>query len=329
LLIGKIPPHILQNQILPFTGAQRSELVVGPKFGEDCAVVDMGPYLTVLSTDPITGASSGLGRLAVHVSCNDIAAVGAEPIGLLFTVLLPVGTTEKQVRRLMDEAHTTAKQVGVAILGGHTEITSSVEQILITATAIGKVEPEHLVTSSGANPGDHVILTKKAGLEGTAILAADLADQLSQSLPEAVLKEARTFGQFLSVVPEGMLAARLGATAMHDATEGGVRGALVEIAAASQVGLEIWEDQIPLAPETEAICRQLKIDPLGLISSGAMLITAPPEKNLLSALKEAGIPAQLIGRVTHRGLFMVKEGIKKELTAPVRDELYAALERFK
>jgi hydrogenase expression/formation protein HypE len=329
LLIGKIPPNILQNQILPFVGAKRAEVIIGPKLGEDCTVLDLGEHLAVLSTDPITGAVSGIGRLAVHISCNDIAATGAQPIGILLTVLLPPDTTEREIQELMQDVHKTATQLNVAILGGHTEITAAVKQVLIITTALGKVEREYLISSSGAQPGDDIILTKWAGLEGTAILATDLAHRLKTKLSESILTAARSFSQHLSVVPEGITAARAGATAMHDVTEGGIRGALVEIAAASNVGLEVWAEKIPLAPETEAICRYLQIDPFGLISSGAMLITAPPDSKVMSALKAAAIPARIIGRVIPAPeLSLIENGVKQKLTAPVRDELYVALERF-
>ncbi len=326
---GKIPPEILQRAILPFAGARRSEVLIGPKFGEDCTVLDLGAYLLVLSTDPITGATAALGKLAVHVSCNDVAATGAQPVGILFTILLPRGTGEDVLARLIQEIHHTAEKLNVAVLGGHTEITPVVTQVVVNATAVGKVARENLVTSSGARPGDDIILTKSAGLEGTAILAGELAPLLCRHLSPAILKGARSLGENLSVVPEGTIAAKAGATAMHDVTEGGVRGALVEVATASGVGLEIWEEAIPVAPETRAICRCLDIDPLGLISSGAMLITAPPGGQVMAALAQAGIPARIIGRTLARPEFFLVQssGERKVLTAPERDELYAALER--
>lgn len=329
--VGKIPSHILQKTILPLTGSRRTEVLVGPKFGEDCAVLDLGDNLLVLSTDPITGATKDLGRLAVHISCNDVAATGAEPVGLLFSILLPPGIEEKTLEELMQEIHHTASSLGVAILGGHTEITPVVTQVVISSTALGKVASKNLVTSSGAQPGDDVLLTKTAGLEGTAILAQELTAYLTPLLPPAVLAAGRSLVENLSVVPEGVIAARAGATALHDVTEGGLRGALVEIAAASEVGLEIWEKDIPLAPATEAICRQLKIDPLALISSGAMLITAPAQGRVLAALTEAGIPAHIIGRVCQKPELIIRgeNGHKKTITAPERDELYRALEEYK
>ncbi|NLP18478.1 MAG: AIR synthase [Firmicutes bacterium] len=329
--VGKIPSHILQKTVLPLTGSRRTEVLVGPKFGEDCAVLDLGDNLVVLSTDPITGATKDLGRLAVHISCNDVAATGAEPVGLLFSILLPPGTDKKTLRELVQEIHHTATGLGVAVLGGHTEITPVVNQVVINSTALGKVTGENLVTSSGAQPGDDVILTKTAGLEGTAILAQELAPYLSPLLPSALLEDARALAENLSVVPEGITAAQAGATALHDVTEGGLKGALVEIAAASGVGVEVWERDIPLAPATEAICHQLKIDPLGLISSGAMLITAPPGGRVLAALTKAGIPAHIIGKVCQEPELIIRgeNGPKKIITAPERDELYRALEKYR
>ncbi len=329
MYVGKIPPDVLKKQILPFLGAKRAEVLVGPKFGEDCAVLELGDYLLALSCDPITGTASDLGRLAVHVSCNDIAATGAEPVGLLLTFLFPPQTAEEEMQLLVKETHRVAGNLGVAILGGHTEVTSTVQQVVIAATALGKVKREHLVTSSGARAGDDVIITKWAGLEGTVILATDLAFKLREILPGEVIDRAKKMGEYLSVVPEGIIAAKAGATAMHDATEGGVLGALVELASASEVGMEIWQEAIPLTDETRLICQSLQIDPLALISSGAMLITSPAGSGILEVLESAGITAHVIGKVSSGpDMVMVNEGRKTELKAPLRDELYKALERF-
>lgn len=323
---GKVPPEVMEKTIFPFLGAKRPEVLVHSKIGEDCSVIDFGEYVCVLSTDPITGADKEIGRLAVHISCNDLAANGAEPIGIMATILFPDGTEEDKVKEVMEQIHNAALEINAEVLGGHTEITSSVSRIVVSATAIGRALKSEYVTSSGAQPGDDVILTKKAGLEGTAVIASDFQEFLKGKMSSEEIERAKGFINYISVIPEGRLGAKNGATAMHDVTEGGVLGAAYEIALASKVGITLWEDRIPVHPETLKICQIFNLNPLGLISSGSMLITAPDGNRIISALKEAGIEATIIGKVTEEGFRIVdKEGKERPFTPPERDELYKIL----
>ena len=264
---GKLSADQLASLIFPYTGAARSEVLVPAATGEDAAVLDFGEWACVASTDPITGAGERAGWYAVHVACNDLAATGAEPVALLLTLLLPEGGDAAIAGRAMREADEAARALGVAVVGGHTEVTSAVNRLVISATAIGRAPKGRWLRTGGGHAGDALVLTKAAGLEGTAILAADLAARLAPHVAGPVLERARSFANELSVVPDAAAAVPAGATAMHDATEGGVLGAACELAIASGLGVEVDASRVPIRTETRAICDALLLDPLRLIAS--------------------------------------------------------------
>ncbi len=319
---GKLPSDVLEKRILSSFRFKRKEVLVRSKVGEDCSVLDFGEYACVVSTDPITGASNEIGRLAVHISCNDVAANGVEPFGLLFTILAPEGTTLEVLQDIVRQAAEEAASLKVEIIGGHTEITPAVNRIVVSTTAIGRAAKDRVVTSSGAKPGDYIILTKWAGLEGTAIIAHDFEKRLRGRMDDALLESAQAMMGHISVVKEGMIAGKMGATAMHDVTEGGVLGALWELAEASGVGLRIYEDKIPVRPETQAICEEFGLNPLKLISSGCMLITCRDGQGMLEALNREGIPASIIGEVVEEGRTLVSGEREEPIDPPESDELY-------
>lgn len=324
---GKVPISVLEKSVFPYLGSPRPEVLVHSMIGEDCSVLDFGDYVCVLSTDPITGADKESGSLAIHVSCNDVAANGAEPIGVLITILFPEGTTEEYIKHVMQQMHKTAKKLNIEILGGHTEITSVVDRVVISSTAVGKASKATYTTSSNAQIGDQIIVTKSVGLEGTAILASDFEEILAKKLKPQEIQTARSFIEHISVISEGLIAAKNGANAMHDITEGGLLGAVYELAKASKKGAEIWEEKIPVHPLTRKICSIFNIDPLRLISSGSMLITAPPEADIASKLKEKNIPATVIGKITEKELKLVRKNETIEIIPPERDELYVVIEK--
>lgn len=325
--VGKVPPDILKGAVYPFLGKKRKDVLVHSGIGEDCSIIDFGEYVAVASSDPITGADKNSGYLSVLVCCNDIASCGAEPIGLLVTLLLPPGTDEGTLSDLMESIHRSAGKIGVEILGGHSEITPAVTKPVISSTAIGIARKGEYVTSSGARPGDDVIVTKSLGLEGTVVLASDFEDILRAKMPPEQLKRAQSFIDEISVVDDGLIAAGAGATAMHDITEGGLLGACFEVAEASGAGVEVYADKLPILPETEAICDFFNIDPLGLISSGSMLICTSNGEKVIKALKEKGIAATIVGKITAGPSKIIVSGGKSSPLKPFeRDELIRAIE---
>ncbi|HHY93281.1 MAG TPA: AIR synthase, partial [Firmicutes bacterium] len=197
---GKLTPELLQEIVFPYLGADRRDVLVRPGIGQDCAVVDFGSDLAVLSSDPITASGHHLGYLAVHVSANDVAATGAEPVGLLLTLLLPPATEPAEIEAIMQEFHAAAAGLNMAVLGGHTEFTTAVRQPVAMVTALGRAVQGKYVTAAGGRPGDTLLLTKSAGCEGTAILATDLAERLAAVLDEQLIARAQAFRWKISVV---------------------------------------------------------------------------------------------------------------------------------
>lgn len=329
---GKFSPEKLKELVLTRVGVRRSEVLVRAAVGEDSAVVDAGDRLWVVSTDPITGTSAEIGRLGVHISCNDVASNGAEPLGVQIVLLLPDGTSDEQVALVMGQADQACRELGIEILGGHTEITSKVTDPIVVVTAMGLVERRHLVTSAGARPGDRIWVTKGVGLEGTAILAWELAEELKLAqLGPDLLARALAFSDELSAVREGVAAAKAGATAMHDVTEGGLYGALWELGEAAGIGFRIDGESVPVREETAAICRALDIDPLGLISSGTMLILAQEHVDIQAAVGAVGVKAVCIGWATLQddGTTILRGATQMPTPKLQEDELWRVLRRYR
>jgi hydrogenase expression/formation protein HypE len=321
--IGKVPNSVLQKIILDKIKYNRTDVLIRPKIGEDCCAIDFGENACVMSTDPITGAANEIGKLAVHVGCNDIASCGVEPLGILITILAPKGTTEQDLDIVMSDICQTSELLNVEILGGHTEITNAVTRFVIITTTVGKVPSNALVKTSGAQPGDRIILTKSAGIEGTAIIAHDKEDELHKNLDSKTIETAKSFINSISVVKEGIIAGKFGVSSMHDVTEGGVLGAVWEVAEASVVGAKIYKDLIPIEEETKIICNYFDIDPLKLISSGCMLITCKDGDKLVKEMLEKGIKATVIGMITKETERIIKSGNGfEEIHQPDSDELY-------
>ena len=336
---GKLPASLLERLVLPRIGVRRREVVLGAAPGEDAAALDLEGELCVAASDPITGAGHDAGWLAVHVNCNDVAATGAEPVAVLLTILLPPGSSAAVLEEIMAGAQRAAREVGCQIAGGHTEVTPGLTQPLVIATALGRTPAARLMPSGGARPGDVLLMTKWAGLEGTAILATDCRNALAaRGVPAAVLDAAAQLGRWLSIVPEARLAARRGAHALHDVTEGGVLGAVWEMVTAARhaqgeaVGCVVEAAAVPVREETRSICAAAGIDPLRLIGSGALVVAAPAEAAgpLQAAWMEAGIPAAAIGRVTGDGALrlVAADGSQWPLEAPGTDALWIARARL-
>ncbi|MDD2446673.1 MAG: AIR synthase family protein [Tissierellia bacterium] len=325
--IGKVPNEILEKIVFSNIKNKRKEVLVSAAIGEDNGVIDFGDTVCVVSTDPITGTTKDIGKLAIHVSCNDISTNGAEPIAVLFTILCPPETTEKDLEIIMRDASEAAAEINVEIIGGHTEVTDSVNRVIVSTTVIGKQLKSKLYDYSKIKTGDKIVLTKYIGIEGTSIIAKELEDKLVEKIGKDNLDKAINMDSMLSVVKEGITAGRHNALYMHDITEGGIYGAAWEASRAINKGVIIYEDMIPIMDVTREICHILEIDPYRLISSGSMLIIIREEDfvNLQRELSNLDIKSTIIGEITDEGIYKIKGGEKSVVDSPGSDELYKAL----
>lgn len=325
--VGKIPPETLLRAVYHNLGKRDKRVLVGPGIGRDSAAVNQNGTVLVFTADPITGTPSHIGQHSVEINANDIATTGARPKWYLCTILLPVGTREDSLREITTEIHETAQRLGITVVGGHTEATPGLDRPIISGFMIGETRGR-VLSSEGGKLGDRILLTKTAGLEGTAILARDRATLLKKKgVPESLLKLARGYQEQISVVEEALLTAKLkGVHALHDPTEGGVLNGLWEMAEASGLGMEVWAEKIPVAPATQVICMTLGLDPLKLMSSGTLLLAV--ERSKRSAVQRALLKTSLrlteVGKLTSRskGRVLVRQGKKQALRAVSQDELY-------
>ena len=293
------------------TGAKSELLVTPPKAGLDFAAIKIGEGFLIMSADPITGVSSNIGEYAIQVSANDVATSGNRPQFAESVVLLPEGSSAEyagEIARQMDRA---GKRLGMTIVGGHTEVTPGLTRPIVAVTAFSIAKS--YVSSQDAREGDSIVMTKTAGLEGTAVLGG-----------QAKLLEK------LSIVNEAAAAYETGyAHAMHDCTEGGVLGAAFEMSLASNVGFELEESLIPVGPETRTLCRKYSIDPLKLIGSGSLLISVAPGKEelILESLRQY-CKSTVVGRFVKGGRTLIHaDGTRERISAAPEDELWGVLSR--
>ena len=325
---GKLPLDMLSS-LLGRLNITDPRVVLGPTPGEDAALIDFGDRYLVAKTDPITFATDLIGWYVVQVNANDLAVMGATPKWLMVTMLFPEGTLSRAIEDAFSQLTEACDALGIALIGGHTEITYDLPRPIAVGAMLGEVAKDRVVLSSGAKPGDALILTKGIAIEGTSLLAREASEALQVAGVEpAMIEGAREllFTPGISVAREAAIACdTIKVHAMHDPTEGGLSTAIAEMAAASGTGALIDAESVPVLPECQAFCSALGLAPLGLIASGALLAATAPEDapTLIEALALEGIDAFQIGRVTteDEGLRMRSpEGIVP-LPAFERDEL--------
>ena len=330
---GKVPPEILRKSIFRHLGAKRGEVLLGPALGEDGSVVKIGDEILISAMDPITGSSERIGWLAVHINANDVAVFGVPPAFFTSCILLPEDSTDEMVYEISKQIDVAAKSLGIAVIGGHTEATPDLDRPIIVGCAMGFAKDGRYVTSGGSRPRDKLILTKGAGIEGTAILASEAYHIFKDEIAGDLLDSAMNFYDKISVVKDAILAFNTGGvTAMHDPTEGGVLGGIHEMADAANLGVRIFEDKIPIFEETLEICRFFDIDPLQLIGSGALLISADPgsAEKILRNLRDEGVNAEIIGEFLNdpkQRILVRADGRVENLIRPLSDHLWIALEK--
>jgi hydrogenase expression/formation protein HypE len=300
---GKLPPELLQRLLRSYTRAD-SRVIVGPAVGEDAAIIDMGDHYLIATSDPIAFTTDAIGYYAVVVNANDIATRGGQPKWFLATLLLPEQTTSVAlVESIFAQIAEACQSFGIAVVGGHTEVTYGLDRPILSGHMLGEVDPAGLITTSGAQIGDVLLLTKGICVEGTAIIAREREQELrSGDVPEVIIQRAKNFlfEPGISVVRDAQIAVGAGRIhAMHDPTEGGLAMAVHELATAARVGIVIEGNQIPILEEAARLCRVYGLNPLGTIASGALLIATPGEEapRIQQALQVNNIACAAIGRI--------------------------------
>ncbi|MBN1786710.1 MAG: AIR synthase family protein [Candidatus Methanofastidiosa archaeon] len=297
---GKVPVNVLKKIVISSLDRQPDNLIVGPKVGEDAAVLELGDGYQIVASDPVTGAAKNIGYHAVHVNANDIAATGGDPQYMTVTILLRKGSSEEELKDIMSQINDACKGIGAYVVGGHTEMVPELKINIICGTMFGYAKK--YVKTSGARPGDRILLTKGAAIEGTSILAHEYEEVLLNEFGPGIVNKAKLYSKKLSIIPDAKLV-RDYSTAMHDPTEGGIAGALNEMAIASECGFDVDVSKIPVSEETSAICSYFSIDPLTLISSGTLLATVPPEniEKVEEIMRASSIEYSFIGEMTKSG----------------------------
>lgn len=326
--VGKLPEPVLIRSVLKQVKHRRQEVLAGPQVGQDCAVIEVGAdEVIVLSSDPITGTTKDIGSHSVYITANDLAASGAEPIGVMITVMLPRQVMEEELKAMMQDVERVCEELNIEVLGGHTEITDIVRQPLISLTGVGKIKKNEVLLTSSLKPGQDIVVTKWIGLEGTAIIAKEREERLLSRLPADFVETAKRFDKHLSVLSEAKIAKEMGASAMHDITEGGVFGALWEMAGGASVGMDIDLKKIPVRQETVEVCEIFGLNPYVLMSSGSMLIGIDNGEALVRRLHDVGIHAAVVGKATdgHDRILRNKEEVRF-MDRPQTDELYKIYE---
>ncbi len=331
LRAGKLDQEILKDLLERHTLLD-PQVVLGPKIGEDAAVIDPGKgtdFYYVVTSDPITFTTDEIGYYGVVVNLNDIATRGAIPKWFLATLLFPEGGSSVLVEKVFTQIHDACSHFGVSFVGGHTEVTPGIERVILSGHMIGEVDKDRLVVTRGARIGDLLLLAKGICIEGTSIIAREKESELiTRGVDSSLIKKARAF--IFKPGIEVLNAARVACDSasvhsMHDPTEGGLINGIIEMAIASQKQFEVDLTKVHLYEESRILCLEYGLDPFGTIASGALLLTIPPSdlSSLRRSFRKASIPVQVIGEVKKgpaRVLAREESGVREIQPLP-RDEI--------
>ena len=329
LRAGKLPPELLER-LLSRIEVRDPRVLLGPKVGEDAALIDFGDTVLVVKSDPVTFATDLIGWYAVQVNANDVACMGARPRWFVASLLLPEGAEPDAAESIFDQMASACRSLDVTLVGGHTEVTYDLPRPILVGAMLGEVDKGKEVTTGGVRVGDRLVLTKGIAIEGTALLAREATEHLERSgIGPDVIRAAQglLFEPGISVVQDALTScSAVEVHALHDPTEGGLATGIYEMASASRLGVLVREARVRVLPETATLCKALKLHPLGLLASGALLIAVAVESlsPLLAALRAAGINAEEIGEATpaEEGVsLLTAKGTRKPLPRFERDEL--------
>jgi hydrogenase maturation factor len=324
---GKLDHDFLDYLLKKYT-MRDDRVIVGSAVGEDAAVIDMGDRYLLAKTDPITFVTDQIGYYAVHVNVNDIVCMGGRPLWFLSTVLLPKNADKGQTESIFQQIHETCRKEGITLCGGHTEVVCDLIRPVVVGQMLGEVEKDRLLKKENAREDDRLVLANGIPIEATSIIAREKSRELSELYAEDFVERCKAllYDPGISVRRAASIALENGdVRAMHDPTEGGLATALFELASAADLGIRVTFEDIPFVPEGKLLCDQFDLNPLGCISSGALLIVVSPESSnsIVSALLAADIPAADIGRMVSRDEGKILEIDAKKYRLPLfsQDEI--------
>ncbi len=305
---GKIPHETLKRILSQITSDELdNRVVVGPKVGQDVAVIDIGERYLVCKTDPITFSTKEIGYYVVNINANDIATAGAKPMWFQVTLLLPQETaTEAMCKEIIGEIDDECRRHNISFIGGHTETTFGLNRPIAVGCMMGEVEKDKLVTTMGGKPGDALFLTKGIVIEGSAIIAQEKEKQL---LEKGVSQEIIDLGKKylhdpgISIVKDALLVNdNFEIHAMHDPTEGGLANGVVELVRNSGCGMLIKKEKIPILKGSLELCESFDLNPLQTITSGCLVFAAPKNQSddICEFMADHGIKTAEIGILTEK-----------------------------
>ncbi len=337
-IIGKITDELFQTVIKPRLGAKRPEVAVGPEQGVDVGIVELGDYAMAMTSDPVFIVPAyGFERsawFAIHILASDAVTSGLAPAYLTIDLNLPPDLSDADFALMWEIIHRECEKMGAAIVTGHTGRYENCNYPMIGGATFMALGPRDAYCSPKfCRPGDKIIITKGPAIEATGIFAAMFPDRIEKQFGAALRKEAENVFYKMSIVDDARIAASVGTrdkgvSAMHDATEYGIRGGLHEFAKAARLGLVVHKDEIVVTPAVKEICEMFAIDPLNSISEGTLIATVRPHaaNEVLKRLRDNGIAASICGEMTDeaKGIQMVEGGRQKPFDHPGVDPFWEA-----
>ncbi len=335
--LGKINGNDFENIIFNNCGYNRSEVSVGPQFGVDVSVIDLPNGLAIAATsDPLSLIPSlGLQEsawLSVQLMANDMATTGFAPMYAQFVLNLPETFSTLEFNQYWQHIHSFAKEIGVAITGGHTGFIEGQNSTIAGGGTFFTIAPKNeILVSKKATVGNSILVTKQCAMSSTAILSMCFPETIKNKLGKEVYDEACSFFYKTTSLKDALTATannRNEITAMHDVTEGGVLGAIYEMATASGNGAIIYNDKLPVGNIQKEVCNLFSIDPRRSIGAGSMIITCKKgsEENVIERLKKENIDCTVVGEmVSKEDGIKITDGDKiEELTYLKEDPYWAA-----
>ncbi|WP_342757448.1 AIR synthase-related protein [Kineothrix sedimenti] len=324
---GKITENVYKRSVLKQIKTKKEEVLIGAGIGEDCAIFSFGEEeLTAVSSSPMVGYGPEGEKSALYSCVNRLAASGAEPAAVMISGFYPETAEESDIKNMMLRMEEECAKLDVQITGSSIEVTGAVVRPVLSVSGVGKAKKADISSVRNVKSGQDVVVSKWIGLEGTAMIARRMEEQLLTRYPVRLIENAKGFDRFLSIVPEAAAAVKSGVRAMHGVTEGGIFGALWEMSEGAGVGLEIDLKKLPVKQETIEVCEFFEINPYELLSGGCLLMAADNGYDLVRTLEQEGVPAAVVGKTTDNNDRVVINGDEKRFLEPSRsDELFRVL----